>query len=291
MSVNIINKATLDAIGKNIGITFQKGRDNFTNDLVNVLYNERNTKLPTEVIASLDGYGLMREFKSERQPGVIGEVITVATVKKFERTIDIKREDIEDDNIGYAQELANSVGIASVRTPYAEVAKALVKGFTDNLKDGHPFFYAGRGNLQTGALTEDNLSAAILKLETQKDGEGEALGFKATTLIVGPQNRAAAEKIIKATQISGSTNIYYNALKLVVCNYIQDTSWYVVDGSEGVFPIIMLMRVRPDKIVARNEENSDRAFDKDIYSWGTRGRFVAAYHNPKLIVGSTGIAG
>lgn len=290
MSVNIINKATLDAIGKNIGITFQKGRDNFTNDLVNVLYNERMTNLPTQVIASLDGYGLMREFKSERQPGVIGEVITVATVKKFERTIDIKREDIEDDNIGYAQELANSVGIASARTPYAEVAKVLAQGFTVDLADGNPFFHASRGNLQTGALTEENLAAAILKLESQKDGEGQPLGFKATTLIVGPQNRAAAEKIIKATQISGTSNIYYNSLKLVVCQYIADGSWYVVDGSEGTFPIILLMRVRPDRIVARTEENSDRAFDKDIYSWGTRGRFVAAYHNPKLIVGSAGAA-
>lgn len=288
MTVNIVNKATLDAIGKNIGITFQKGRDNFTNDLVNVLYNERMTNLPTQVIASLDGYGLMREFKSERQPGVIGEAITVATVKKFERTIDIKREDIEDDNIGYAQELANSVGIASARTPYAEVVKVLTQGFTVNLADGAPFFSNTRGNLQTGALTEENLAAAILKLESQKDAEGQPLGFKATTLIVGPQNRAAAAKIIKATQVSGTTNIYYNALNLVVSQYITDDSWYVVDGSEGTFPIILLMRVRPDKIVARTEDNSDRAFDKDIYSWGTRGRFVAAYHNPKLIVGSAG---
>ena len=283
-----ITQETLNALTSNIKTTFQKSLGKVENNVKNVLYNEQNSTASIEVIKSLDGYGLMKEFKSERRPGVVGEVITIAKPTKFERTVDIPREDIEDDNIGYVAGVVNSIAIASERTPIYEVMTALMKGFTAKMNDGKTFFNADRGNLQTGALTADNLKAARTKLANQKDAEGNALGFLADTLIVGVNNQSAAEEIINAQQINGTSNTLYHALKLVVSPFITDDSWYVLDSSEGVFPMVLVMRVKPDKIVAKNDENSDKAFDRDVFSWGTRGRFVAAYHNPKLIVGSAG---
>ena len=283
-----ITQETLNALTSNIKTTFQKSLGKVENNVKNVLYNEQNSTASIEVIKSLDGYGLMKEFKSERRPGVVGEVITIAKPTKFERTVDIPREDIEDDNIGYVAGVVNSIAIASERTPIYEVKTALMKGFTAKMNDGKTFFNADRGNLQTGALTADNLKAARTKLANQKDAEGNALGFLADTLIVGVNNQSAAEEIINAQQINGTSNTLYHALKLVVSPFITDDSWYVLDSSEGVFPMVLVMRVKPDKIVAKNDENSDKAFDRDVFSWGTRGRFVAAYHNPKLIVGSAG---
>lgn len=286
MSVNILQR--LDALDKNIKITFKKQRDNITDDLKGVVYDETPTNLPIDTIVSLDGFGLMHEFKSERKPGVIGSLVTVVRSKKWERTIDVKKEDIEDDNIGMIPALVNTVAIASKRTPTYEVMQALLQGFTTKLSDNKPFFDTSRGNLQTGALTADNLNAAQVKLSTQLDSEGAPLGFMATTLVVGPRNKAAAEQLINAQQINGTSNTLYHTLKLIVSPYITDESWYVVDTNQGVFPLTLVMRVRPDTIVSKTDLNSDRAFDKDIFSWGTRGRFAAAYHNPKLIVGSVG---
>lgn len=286
MSVNFLNK--LNALDKNIKVNFKKSRDNVKDDLKGMVYDETPTKLPIETIESLDGFGLMREFKSERQPGVVGSLISVIKSKKWERTIDVKREEIEDDDTGKVPALTNTVGIASKRTPIYEVAQALLKGFTTNLSDGTPFFDASRGNLQTGALTAENLNAARTKIAVQKDSENAPLGFMATTLVVGPRNAAAAEALINAQQIDGTSNTLYHSLKLVVSPFITDLSWYVVDNTQGVYPITLVMRVRPDQIVSKTDLNSDRAFDKDIFSWGTRGRFAAAYHNPKLIVGSIG---
>lgn len=283
-----INQATLNAITSNINTTFQKSLGKVENGLKGVLYNEQNSTASMEAIKSLDGFGLMKEFKSERRPGIVGEVITIAKPVKFERTIDIPREDIEDDNIGYVAGMVNTIAVASERTPIYQVATALMKGFTAEMNDGKTFFHSDRGNLQTGALTADNLKAARTKLANQKDAEGNPLGFIADTLIVGVNNQSAAEEIINAQQINGSSNTLYHALNLVVSPYITDDSWYVTDSKEGVFPMVLVMRVKPDKIVAKNDENSDKAFDRDVFSWGTRGRFVAAYHNPKLIVGSAG---
>ncbi len=283
-----VNKATLEAMSSNIHTTFQKSLGKVENKLVNKLYNEQNTTSSIELIKSLDGFGLMKEFKSERRPGVVGEVITVAKPVKFERTIEIPREDIEDDNMGYIPSVVNSIAIASERTPIAKVVEALTLGFTEKCNDGKTFFHTSRGNLQTGALTAENLKAARTKLAAQTDSEGQPLGFMADTLVVGVNNQSAAEEIINAQQINGTSNTLYHALDLVVSPYINDDSWYVVDSTEGVYPIVLVMRVKPDKIVSKDDLNSDKAFDRDVFSWGTRGRFVAAYHNPKLIVGSTG---
>lgn len=288
MSVNVINDAALAAIGSNIETIYEKARDGVEDNLVGKVYNERKTNKSMVAIRSLDGFGLMREFKSERQPGIVGEAITVATPVKWERTIDVKREDIEDDDYGYITDLANSVGVASKRTPIAEIAKALMKGFTTTLSDGQYFFSAAHGNLQSGTLNASNLQAALDKIAAQTDANGGALAFQGKVLVVGPSNTSAAKSLIETETISGTTNIYYKALDLVISPFITDNSWYVVDNAEGVMPLLLVMRVAPDKIVARDETNSDRAFDKDIYSWGTRGRFCAAYHNYKLIVGSTG---
>ena len=288
MAVNVINDATLAAIGKSIEVIYEKARDGVEDNLLGKVYNVRKTNKSMVAIRSLDGYGLMREFKSERQPGLVGEAITVATPVKFERTIDVLREDIEDDDYGYVTDLTNSVGVASKRTPINEVAKALMKGFTTTLNDGNYFFSAAHGNLQSGALNASNLQAALDKIAAQTDAEGGPLAFQGRVLVVGPQNMSAAKALIDTETLSGTSNIYYEALDLVVSPFITDTSWYVLDNTQGIYPILMVMRTEPNKIVARNDTNSDKAFDKDIFSWGTRGRFCAAYHNYKLIVGSTG---
>lgn len=283
-----ITQATLNAITSNINTSFKKALGKVENNLKGVLYDEQNTTASMEVIKSLDGFGLMKEFKSERRPGIVGSVITIAKPVKFERTIDIPREDIEDDNIGYVPAMVNTVAVASERTPLYQTVDALMKGFTTNMNDGKPFFDTSRGNLQTGALTAANLEAARTKLANQKDAEDNPLGFIADTLIVGVNNQSAAEKIINAQQIDGTSNVLYHSLTLVVSPYITDDSWYVLDSKEGVYPMVLVMRVKPDKVVAKDDENSDKAFDRDVFSWGTRGRFVPAYHNPKLIVGSAG---
>lgn len=288
MSVNMVTDAQIAAIGKSIEVIYEKARDNVKDDLLGKVYGERSTKTSMTAIRSLDGFGLMREFKSERQPGIIGEAITVATPIKWERTIDVKREDIEDDDYDYIKDVANSVGVASRRTPLSEVAKALMKGFTTATNDGSYFFSSDHGNLQSGALNASNLQAALAKLSAQTDGEGQPLALQGKVLVYGAANASAAEALINTQTIDGTTNTMYHKLELVESPFITDNSWYVVDNTTGILPVLMVYRVRPDKVVARDDSNSDRAFDKDIFSWGTRGRFCAAYHNYKLIVGSTG---
>lgn len=284
--VNFTEK--LQALNTNIKTTFKTTRDNTEAPLLNVLYDITKTNSAVMNIVILDSAPGMKEFKSERRPGMVTGTTQTIAPRKWEGTLDVKREDVEDDELGRVPAATRKMAVNSKRHYGALSVEALMKGFTATLNDGVAFFATSRGNLQTGALTADNFKAARLKLTSQTDSKGDNLGYLADTLIVGPQNQAAAEQIIKAQTIEGTTNTLYNSVEIKVDPRITDTSWYVVDTKEGVYPLTIAERVPADKMVAKDDLNSDRAFDKDIFSWGLRGRYDAAYVEPKLIVGSTG---
>jgi phage major head subunit gpT-like protein len=61
--------------------------------------------------------------------------------------------------------------------------------------------------------------------------------------------------------------------------------WALADLNEGLLPFVMQIRTAIT-LVAKTDLNSDRAFDKDIFTWGTRARHNAGYGNHQLIVGA-----
>ncbi|WP_240222864.1 Mu-like prophage major head subunit gpT family protein [Rheinheimera hassiensis] len=67
------------------------------------------------------------------------------------------------------------------------------------------------------ALTAENYETAKKQLQKMKKVDGTPIGVRATKLIVGPDNEAAAKKLIARMLIEGGdTNIYYNDVEIVV---------------------------------------------------------------------------
>ncbi|STV24942.1 Mu-like prophage major head subunit gpT [Klebsiella pneumoniae subsp. ozaenae] len=65
-------------------------------------------------------------------------------------------------------------------------------------------------------LTVANYEAAVKVLQGMKRDSGSPLGIRPTTLVVGPNNRAAAKKIIDAMLVDGgNSNIYYKDVEIV----------------------------------------------------------------------------
>lgn len=273
----------LAALDTNIRATFKTTRDAVEDELRNSVYDITKVNGAVANILILDSAPGMREFKSERQPGAVEGTSQFIAPRKWEATLAVTREQIEDDDLGRVPAAVRKMAINGKKHYAALIAQALMKGFTTALDDGTAFFAAARGNLQTGVLNATNFEAARLKLALN--------GYKATALVVGPQNQSAAEQIINSVTINGSTNVLYKSVEVKVDTNITDTSWYVVASGEGILPLTIAERIAADRMVPRNEDNSDNAFNRDIYEWGLRGRYDAAYVDPKLIVGSTGLAG
>lgn len=71
------------------------------------------------------------------------------------------------------------------------------------------------------ALTEANYEAAKVMLGEMKKADGTPIGTRATKLIVGPKNEAAAKKLIKMMlKGGGDTNIYFEDVEIVVSPFV-----------------------------------------------------------------------
>lgn len=285
--VNLFSK--LKALNTNIKATFDKARIAHVDDLKGKLYGVRPVNGATANIVNLVDVPGLREMKSERVPGLIDGTVATITPRTWEATLDVKQEDVEDDELGIIPE-AVSLMAADANNSYGILAiEALVKGFTANLNDGTPFFDTSRGNLQSGALSADNFAAAVLKLQTQKSKSGKSLRYRGNLLTVGPLNEAAAKAILlKEYLTNGESNTNYKASELVVDSNITGLEWFVSDAKQPSKPVVIAERKKIGSIVAKTDLNSDRAFDKGVFSWGVRGRFDAAYNNPQMVVGSIG---
>lgn len=70
-------------------------------------------------------------------------------------------------------------------------------------------------------LTKANYEAAVELLSKMKKADGSPIGIEATTLAVGPSNRAAAKGLIESMLINGGeSNVYYKDVDVVVSPYI-----------------------------------------------------------------------
>ena len=70
-------------------------------------------------------------------------------------------------------------------------------------------------------FNEANYTAAKKMLREMKKVDGTAIGVRPTKLVVGPNNEAAAKKLIEAMLIDGgNSNIYYKDVEIVVSEQI-----------------------------------------------------------------------
>lgn len=73
-----------------------------------------------------------------------------------------------------------------------------------------------------GELTEASYAEAKRLLGTMKKADGTPIGTRATKIVVGPGNEAAAKKLLARMLVEGGdSNIYYNDVEIVVSPYIS----------------------------------------------------------------------
>lgn len=82
----------------------------------------------------------LREWVGDRQVKSIAASGYAITNKKFESTIGVPREDVEDDSFGVFASLFSEMGYAAATHPDELVFALLAAGFTTNCYDGQYFF-------------------------------------------------------------------------------------------------------------------------------------------------------
>jgi len=242
----------------------------------------------------------LREWLGERQVITLESRFQRLLNRKFERTIGIKREDLEDDKLGLYTGKFQEMAQMAKKNPDKLVIDALQAGKTATVYDNQYFFdtdhpvdpsdaaSAVQANLFTGcALTEDNVFAKRATMMAYKVDNNVPLEIVPNALIVPPQLEQKAKKICESDQViqavagvgvAGVSNVAKGLLKPIVIPRLSNEpdAWYLADTTRPVKPMLYQSRVAAELTIRMNPEDP-RVFDLDEYVAGVRAREAAGY--------------
>lgn len=248
----------------------------------------------TNVHAFLDRIPKMREWVGERVVKNFAERSFEIENKKFELTMGVKRDDIEDDNLGMYSPLFDMMGQQARMYPDDLVRELIEAGTTELCYDGQNFFdtdhpknlddsAAGTqsNNHTSKALSHDNYQSVRTAMRKLVGADGRPLGINPTHLVVPPALEKTALQILNAEMVAESsvsvTNVQRGTAKLIVWDKLtSDTTWYLLDLSKPIKPFVFQNRSSPD-FQALTENKDENVFMRDEYLYGVRARGNAGY--------------
>ena len=214
--------------------------------------------------------------------------------EKYELTLEVDRDDIEDDNIGVYSMVIDDMGQQSRLWPDDLVFAAILAGGTETAYDGAAFFSNSHtlgsetiDNLfASTALTADNFAAARAAMMEYSGEDGESLRVRPDVILVPPALEVKARKIVQASTIveSGAAvdNVLRGLCEVVVAPQLStsagglDTTWYLLDTSRPIRPFIFQQRMAPE-LVSLTSPNDEHVILRDKYLYGVKARGAAGY--------------
>lgn len=246
----------------------------------------------------------MRKWIGERQlQNLEGKVLAVEN-DDFEHTIPVKRNDIEDDQIGLYSPLFQKMGQdAGNLWPRLAIAAMVANG---TWLDGKAFFAADRkfgantiNNYVTSALTATTYGAARVAMMSYLGHSDQPLGIVPDTLIVGPKLEATAKKILESQFVAGSiptgessyvsgvtdSNPYFGTAKLIVHPLLvgtYDDYWFLANTNSVAKPVVVQKR-KVGALIAWDKDSDTCVKDKNENHYGLHYRGAAALTLPPLM--------
>lgn len=219
--------------------------------------------------------------------------------KTFELTLGIKREHIEDDNLGVYASMAEVYGKSVAQHRDELTATLLQTGHAVICFDGQNFFdtdhpvnpfdaamltyqnYWSSGK----ALTQANFLIQRAIMAGYVGETGKPVKARATMLVVPPALEGAAiEIVVNERTANGSSNTTRGMTDYMVIDDLagEDTTWYLMDLSKPIKPLLMQVRREPTFVTKNRidddvvlEDNEVRFYSDDRKNVGVTLPFLA----------------
>ena len=299
MSLQITPQTIRDLrVAINMGLTKGRGmaRPFWSRFAAKVSANTKHVSLPMHAATAK-----LRRWDGERKV-VGGKAYDYrVTPDRFELTLGIPVEEIEDDNIGAWQHTIQDMGVQIELWPDDLVAAVLLAGESGLGFDGLAFF-ANTHSLKSGttidnlftstSLTKANVAAVIAEMKGWVGEDGRPLRVEPNKLVVPPSLEDTARDILESplintvygsnTAAAAGSNTMRGRLELEVLPELgadaggSDTDWYVKDCTKPTKPYVFVERV-PPTITNKNSSNDDNVFNDDELRVGVRARGAAGY--------------
>ena len=291
----IVNQANLHGLEVGYSTAFNKRLEE-----VNPNYQKVATVVPSATGEQdykwLGQMPNMKEWIGEREVQALAAYDYVIKNKKFEMTIGVPRDDIEDDKYGVYTPLFTSMGESAALHPDDLVFGAMMMGFEEKCYDDKTFFsetheiggktYSNRSNKKLSKESYMEARAAIMSTTGDK---GKSLKLVPDLLVVSPALEEEAKLIVEAEQINGTTNVLRGTAKLHVEPILSENPayWFLLCTNRFLKPFIYQIR-RKIKFVSRNKDTDENVFMRDEYLYGADGRSNTGYGFWQMAYGSTG---
>ena len=283
------------SLEKGVRLEFQKARDAFK-----PMTSWRNvstvisSNASTEKMVMYGETAPLSEFKSERKPSKFAEYSYVITNKKYEKTITIDRDLIEDDQAGQIKMKATQMGMGYERDLDSLILGHLASGRSTLCYDGQYFFDTDHSELESGTqsnklgvslLDETTVQLAMQQFAGFKNDRGQNYGGRLTHVVVrrGSANAKKARELSNSLYTvesnKGMDNYFKGLFNVIEVDFgLTFNDWMAIDASSGILPVVITDRtgIENPEIVAM-EADSQNGFYRDEWAYGLRVRFGLGY--------------
>ena len=238
----------------------------------------------------------MKEWIGEREIQSLSAYDYSIRNRKFEMTVAVARDDIEDDQYGVYTPLFSNMGESAAMHPDDLVFGAMMDGFKEKCYDGLSFFHASHrvggetySNCGNERLSRDSYVKARSSIMSIRGDHGRSLKLVPDLLVVSPAMEMEARLILEADQIEGTTNVLKGTAKLHVEPMLSEneTYWFLLCTNRFLKPFIYQVR-KQIKFTALTKDTDENVFLLDEFLYGADGRSNAGYGFWQMAYGSTG---
>ena len=298
----LVNKENLTAVFINLKTTFNKAFDAAPS-----LWQQTTMLVPSgskeNDYSWLSRFPKMRKWLGDKVLKALEAFKYTIVNDDWEATVEVDRNDIEDDTIGIYEPQAREAGFSARQLPDEIDADLKNNAFTNLCYDGQNFYDddhevagASVSNKGTAALSAATTAAAAasygagrLAIMTFKDDEGRPLGLIPDLLEVPPALEATGRLLLENEKLTDeSPNPYRGTAKLLVNPRLtSSTAWFLHVTNRPLKPFVYQERKAP-VFVQQTEAESDTVFMRKKFRFGAEARAAGGYGLWQFSWGSTG---
>lgn len=275
------------------------------------LATEVPSKSKRNVYPFLSGIPGLREWVGPRVVNNIAARNYVLENKHFEDTLEVDRNEFEDDQVGIYSNFAQMLGQQVTQFPDRMIASAMEAGTTSLGWDGQFFFdvdhpvnpdspSAGvNSNKLVGAQYDIAVADPLVPfanaraaMSLWKRDDGEQMGVMGNLLMVHPNEEKFARQIANASitaqainsSAAGVSNVFMSSVEVIVNPYLKVTTgrpWYLLATNGAIKPFLWQTR-KAAELVALTNITDDNVFRHRKFVWGVDLRAAVGYTFPFL---------
>lgn len=298
----IINASTLKAIFVNLKVSFNNAFDDAPSQWQKIAMLVPSTARSNDY-KWLSTFPRMQKWIGEKAVKALAASSYSITNDDWEATVEVDRNDIDDDNLGIYAPQAQMAGFSAKQLPDEIVFELVNKGFTSLCYDGQYFFdtdhpvqgqsVANKGTKKLSAASLDaaeaSLGVAFSAVGRFKDDEGRPLNINPNVLLVPPTLRSVATILATSDKLGGQDpNPFKGKFEVVVdARLVSDTAWFLLDTTKPIKPFIYQQRKAP-VFVEQTDPQADSVFMRRKFKFGAEARVAGGYGFWQMAYGSTG---